>query len=546
MKKIILILLGFFSVVNTTYSGNYFVSPSGADTNDGISLGTAWKTMAFACSQVPAGDNIINLTSGEFHENTNSYPKAGVTIKGSGKSGNNKTTIKAPSSWEFATGGCTAEKLGFIIVCSNANNVTISDIEFIGTPYWNSNGAIYCLGSNNNKIFNVVVRDFRYAGLYIYNLKDIEIANCEFYNSAGAIICDASSLGNLTMRYITNGLIHDNLFVTGPNQGYGFRGRSQENVKIYNNTFDIAGLFDIEIAHKHEYGVEIYNNSFKRAVSVPRTTNQPNPNIKGYAYSVRIHDNVSTSSYGVKGSRNHVEIDHNIFYSTTKEDNRILSDFGADTGGPVWIHHNLALSCDRGFIFQTGNDKNLYIYNNTVFIDDKPGYTGAFFEGYKNTSGGSFFIKNNIIIGSATKSAKFISGSIPGLDVSNTVYQNVTGVLGTSVWNIDPKLTPEYKPSLQTSSVVDRGVEIGYPFLGSSPDIGAYEFDSTTGISMKLDSYNSESSILIYPNPINNGQFTIEIKCFEPHDELTIAIADITGKSIYTKLTKVQMIEIGQ
>jgi hypothetical protein len=62
---------------------------------------------------------------------------------------------------------------------------------------------------------------------------------------------------------------------------------------------------------------------------------------------------------------------------------------------------------------------------------------------------------------------------------------NLTGVPEGNHRRVDPGLRrkskkpwPFYAPAAATSFVVDRGVEVGLPFEGKAPDIGAYEYGS--------------------------------------------------------------------
>ena len=64
----------------------------------------------------------------------------------------------------------------------------------------------------------------------------------------------------------------------------------------------------------------------------------------------------------------------------------------------------------------------------------------------------------------------------------------------------DPGLTlsgkkpyPYYAPRLETSFVVDKGVDVGLPFKGAAPDIGAYEFGDETWI------YREKSKSMPHP-----------------------------------------------
>ncbi len=371
--------------VTVTHATTYYVSTTGSDDpgNNGTTWQTAWATLSYACDRVPAGSHTIQLGPGTFQETTNAYPENGITVIGNGRSGPDRTTIVAPDAWDYTGDGCSVNMNGYIIVIDGGSQIAISGIEFINDPGHRANGAIYINRSDHVEVHDVDILNFRYAGMYIYIANNIFVYNCYFQNSAYNGICDASELGNITLRYISDSEFHDNTFYTDGDYGYGYRGRSQTNVKIYNNIFNVMPIgpaFDIEIAHEHEYGVEIYNNDCHSPISIPRVVDQPTPGGQGYDYTIRIHDNISSSSYAVEGSRNHTEIDHNFFYGDGKG-GRCYQDHGANSSGPIWIHHNIAENVDRGFIFATGNTDNVEIYHNTVYMNEN--YSNTFIEIYQ-------------------------------------------------------------------------------------------------------------------------------------------------------------------
>jgi hypothetical protein len=48
----------------------------------------------------------------------------------------------------------------------------------------------------------------------------------------------------------------------------------------------------------------------------------------------------------------------------------------------------------------------------------------------------------------------------------------------------------------ENANIVDSGIDVGLPFLGNAPDIGAYEYDSSLA-----NNESSIASINVYPNP---------------------------------------------
>lgn len=70
---------------------------------------------------------------------------------------------------------------------------------------------------------------------------------------------------------------------------------------------------------------------------------------------------------------------------------------------------------------------------------------------------------------------------------NNLVYNCTNTVAGLTNYGSDPKfvsvITPDFH--LQSSSpVIDQGVDVGLPYNGGAPDLGAYEYQSTTLISI--------------------------------------------------------------
>lgn len=478
----------------TASAATYYVAPAaptsgvlpGVDdaARDGLSPAAAWRTLAYACSRVPAGSHSIQLSAGTFQETEASRPAAGLTIRGNGRDGANKTTVLAPTTWtttpipgQFPTDTSESElKLtyyamrssggpgdtdGCLIIFSSpsspAKNVlTVRDLELV------NNASAYCAilaggpnASTKNSdvtIHDVSIRGFKYAGILLWQTINPQIYNCYVENSnLHPSLVDASHLGNITLESISGGAVHDNEIVSTTGPGYGYRGRGHTGTLIYNNTFDIRGIFDIEVAHDVEHGLQIFNNSFKKAVSFPRNTGaQPAP-VAPYSYSIRIHNNVSTASYTFEGSRSYVEIDHNYVPVSTDPNRyrgRFYDDFGSSgSPGPVWIHHNVVERADRGFIRTAGTDRNFFVTHNTVTIEGDAGYGIIHHDSGSGIS--DWVVQNNIFIVDPSKAAKKIHNFIPANStVTHNLVQNVSPV---------PAGNFDESPEFQASGIVPSG-----------------------------------------------------------------------------------------
>jgi hypothetical protein len=83
------------------------------------------------------------------------------------------------------------------------------------------------------------------------------------------------------------------------------------------------------------------------------------------------------------------------------------------------------------------------------------------------------------------------------------------------------------------SAVIDAGVNIDFPFLGASPDLGAFEFDGTSS-TYEVNGNESEQISLFqnHPNPFDNNT-NITYKLSEP-SYVTLDIYNLYGRKVYT------------
>lgn len=83
------------------------------------------------------------------------------------------------------------------------------------------------------------------------------------------------------------------------------------------------------------------------------------------------------------------------------------------------------------------------------------------------------------------------------------------------------------------SDLINAGTDIGLPFIGSAPDLGAFEFDPTTEVTQSVN--NKPSSFELeqnYPNPFNPAtsiKYTIAKKA-----SVKIVVYDLLGREVST------------
>ena len=111
----------------------------------------------------------------------------------------------------------------------------------------------------------------------------------------------------------------------------------------------------------------------------------------------------------------------------------------------------------------------------------------------------------------------------PSLDISDLANSINTNPLFQNVMANDWTLT-------DNSPCIDTGVDIGLPFNGTAPDMGALE----ALIVNKTEEINSFEKLNISPNPFTNN-FSIEIIDEVILEEAEIKIYDLLGKCLHTE-----------
>jgi len=508
---LILCLVGFQCALAT----DFYISTSGSDVTGKGSKASPWRTLKFACTMVPdSHGHTIQLTSGTFVETQITVPP-GVSILGAGK---DQTIIKADPTFYFnpAEPGFGTDKFLLNLSSSEPTNGNQSIKNFtVDGDGKKLHGAIYVKNRSNVLIEGIKVQYTNFTGIWLWDVEDsrvtdIQLKDCAWGSadwSSGAM--DLANLKRVELDHITvdegfgegikslgangegNGKlhylkIHDNYISVTPNgQWKTASGESAPNIAFE--------LWNIELL-----GCELYNNYIDNTISL--VNDQPQfTNPKGIQ-TIRIYNNIldmqtraKGSGYALEISLHDVEVDHNYI---------LRGPWGIvnwSTHGikmSNWaIHHNVfygIAASNPASIIRAQKDglHHVQFYNNTVeFTGTTTTNLIAIMEG----SSDNVEVKNNLIINSNTsynlypnKLVHLEKGTLRNLEVSNNLLfkQPVGNVPGTYTNNLaaDPKINktgtrpaPYYLP-LAGSPLIDAGLNVGLPFEGKAPDIGAYEY----------------------------------------------------------------------
>jgi hypothetical protein len=522
---------------------NYYISTTGNDTTGDGSVGNPWASLHKACSVVSGVGDIINVAAGSYTDNTAATLAVGVRILGAGKATTSIATSASPyitaassvpcvdGSNEISgitfNGGGTA---GICIRSRGRNNQKIHDCAF--TSFTGNGVAIYgkygyddstgvfdngaCVGgeptatycSNGHQNINVWPGTTDWAtGVEVYNNT---FTSCKLYPNTiqGALIHDntidnsAVALGCLgnTCYFWSGCSVYNNTLTVSSNTqsiiGAEIWGIS-DDCKFYSNVSNgWFSLLENEAGGESPYSIEVYDNDFR---SNATDTNVSQALEICYALdNVRIAGNIFGNTGGNNTYAHAISI-HGFLSQANWDISRNI--FLDSTGAPIEIDSTLFTGTRAAAI------SDIRIYNN---VFDSSGSTNAIL--IENTSGtgtiSGIKVRNNYF-NTLTRAVGFSpnppTGTISGNFYDhNMISAGTTGHVqsgGDSTFTIASNLqangqflatgdkwTNWYKPT-PAGNLIDVGVNVGWAYTGTAPDIGAFEEPPVT---------SSRSSLVIH------------------------------------------------
>lgn len=512
---IVLPLIALFILTTDPFKAStattYYVATTGSDTTGNGTSSNPWRTLAYAVTKVPSGQgHIIHLKSGTFVETSPISVPVGVNIEGEGadytiiKSNISNALIKLESSSK--TSGSQWLK-NFKI--DGDNKKLDYGISIKGREWVEVHGIVF----SNCEISGLTIMSTSAsaAAQPSFYIKGIKVYNCTF-NYCGKDYSNWTS-GNLMISGTDGGDIY-NINITD-NQGYGIKfnpsgygwikGTKIHDCTISVNEYDALWGSDaaIEIWNPIE-GCEIYNVNSSTWFSIVDNANlNSNP-----TNTIKVHDN------RIVYTRNNNDTEGIEFQVGGGEcyNNYIENTY---TGIALWgidckyqlnniIRHNVIYNPKAVqdewhagiWLWSTQSKSTLTngtkIYHNV--IDGTARGVWLKCEWYsllKDTK-----IRNNIFI-NLQDSAITTSDNVQAIQnttATNNCYYNVPMFLHnyhgqtynfyqSNNYNNDPGLKktgnrpdPFYRPSSSGSFIINKGIDVGYQYNGSAPDIGRFEY----------------------------------------------------------------------
>ena len=476
MKPLLVFSLFFFTSLTTLFATEYFVnSISGNDSNPGTSIAAPWKNLSKVETKNLQPGDIVNFARGSSW--SKSAWESVFVIDNSGTL-EKPITFRAYGEGElptFSNGGQVWNK-GIKIT---ASYVIIEELKVINTGY--------CGFEISKNTENNIIR------------------KCEVENSGMGILCYGSN-NLLTENYIHNlKMIVENEIPDTQNGGGDFGCVSfwlygPDNEISYNRCID-------NIGHSYDYitdggFIEFYENCDG-----------------SYAHHNWV-ENGNGIAEGSNGTGKNVTISYNIFI---------------ENGGFFALHTNN---------FTVDNFK----FENNTCITRKGTLWNNMFNFYPGDNvAGKVIVRNNIFV-LGRKSSEQVSKNNNFIHTNNIYHllngaQTGTFTLGQGEKLADPLFVDiENKDfRLMTESpAIDNGVDLGYikdfnnktvP-IGNAPDMGAFEFDTSTGNS-SLELKNNENFFSLWPNPTSN-RFSLIINPYSGQ-KLNLKIFNLYGQTVHSE-----------
>lgn len=344
----------------------FYISTTGNDTTGNGSIGTPWRTLKKATTEVVTSGDTIYVNAGTYTETQQCDLAVGVSIEGANRE---TAIIKSSLTTDWST------LLNVESGSVTNGNQTISKITFDGQYVSESNKkcwtGIWVTLRSNVVIDNCRIQNFYDRGVIVNGNGDNSstipvdpgiyttgnrVTNCIFSNTARnttGYIAGQLNVGGTQGMVIEGNSMTQNQRVSGKNgelikywgSGYNL------GLKILNNTLTKAnftsnqyngsnGDWNFAIELFNNSGVEIAGNNIQGSIDL-------NYNRKGsYDYSLWIHDNVS----------NHVPFNQ-------KEENGIIFEFETCD---VIVENNQFLNQAIGITFNMRTPNNNGGYNNTM------------------------------------------------------------------------------------------------------------------------------------------------------------------------------------
>jgi hypothetical protein len=390
-----LLKLSLFLLSTTLFSqNNYFVSPSGSNSNSGTQS-NAWATIQYSLDQMQNGD-ILNVMEGTFNEKI-SIPISGLSIK------------NAPGASPILDAdGISSQEA--IIRIYNVNDILIEGLELQNNIMLNAQGILVAGTGDNITIRNNKIHDIHFSN------DPNEPANSG-KNAQGIIVYGNNSNNAITNLSIIANEMYDCRL--GYSEGIAVNG-NVDGFEIVNNlVYDLTNIGIDAIGHE---GTS--NN--------PANDQARNGLIKGNIVYNCVSPYATSGGIYVDGGKS-IVIERNTSYNNGYGIEVGCENVGKTTDDVI-IRSNIIynnLSCGiaiGGYNYPNGSGKvtNSRIYGNSTYNNDLTNnYTGEIWASYNE----GLVVENNIFYfnNSHNVALYYEANNGSGNNLNYNVYHSLSG-----------------------------------------------------------------------------------------------------------------------
>lgn len=537
MKKHYLLVMLLLTAICTAQTNYYVNGASGSNSNNGLTMATAWKTIQKACNMAPA-NSIVHIKGGTYHENVTlnvsgtpghpivftNYQDDVVVIDGEGVTGTILLSITNKSYVTFENLllqnlTCTYAK-GINVEAGSGScngltfrNLTIKDIG------WTDDPDDWPEESDNAWPLKVKGQEGGITAL--------TIEGCQIYGNNTGYSEALTVAGNVDGFFIKDCIIHDNtnigIDIIGHNESsddpetdFPRNGYITGNT-VYGNSCQVAHAAGIYVDGAQNITIE-KNSCFENQVGIEVGCEED-----GVAQYIKVKNNlIYNNEYtGLAVGGYTTDTTGQVLYSTFRN-NTFFKNNSANTGmGEITVSKASNCVFENNVVYTNGQNVLLTMLDIQPQEDNLINYNCWY-----TPSGNS----NNIIIywGENTYHSMTAYKSNTGQD-SNSIFTNPA--FGSMIL---PQPELSVLPNSQTINHGNPVLEVpstetdfdGNPrVVGNSIDIGAREFNPALGLGI----VEAETASSAAPNPFSDRT---QIRSAIALDGASLLLCDISGRLV--------------
>ncbi len=523
MKKKLFLLLILVSN-NSIFAINYYVDKAnGLDSNSGLTLATAFKTIQKAAFTAQAGSTIF-IKAGTYNEN--------IIVNISGTAANPIVFRNLNSDLVYIDGTGTSTANGTAMLQINgASHLEFRNLTIKNLLCQDANGIVVyndpVNGTTNLKFINITIHDIKWTTLattipttndnahpfLVYGsgntqaaaITNILVDGCNIYNNVTGYSENLTHSGNVDGFVVQNNLVHDNNNIGIECEGnYGVstvsaldhaRNGLIKNNKCYNNNCPYSSAAGIYVDGGWDIVVEqneCYSNTYGIEIGCEENGVTKNIIVKNNVLFNNREAGVYLGGYDLNTTG---QVLNTTIRNNTLFKNNTINGFGGE------IEISKAFNCRiENNIICANLTNRLYNLNNIMPIPDVVFDYNCYFTPSNNSS--QIVIFNGDVGYTDFDSYKAVNSDFHSI-YANPQFVNEAQLIGLNL-NLQAS-----SPCINTGNPAVFGpIEfdfLGNPRLVNNVDIGAFEYQLT----LLNSDFEISNNIKVYPNP-TKGILNIE------------------------------------